>query len=84
MTFQQIVNGFPEHASHNLAKTVLDWEYVVEILRARLRMCLADQQQARPERTSSSYEGSIPQDLGASYAQNIPSEQQVPGGVCHV
>jgi hypothetical protein len=72
------------HASPNVAKTVLDWDYVIEILRIHLRMRLADQHQARPDRALPSHEGSFPQGPGASHAQIISSESQALGGDRHV
>ncbi len=82
--FQQIEDRPPVHASPNLAKKVLDWEYVIEILRIHLRVRQADQRQGRPDRTLSSPEGSFPQGPGASHVQIISSEAQAPGGDRHV
>lgn len=73
------------HASPNLAKKVLNWEYVREILRTDLRTRLVEHHQAWPERIPSFSEGSIPQGPGAPYAQIVPpSEPQAPGGHHHV
>jgi hypothetical protein len=80
----QVKDGFPIHASPNVAKKMGDWEYVREILRVHLRTRLADQHQAQSDRTTSSHEGIIPQGPGASHAQIVSSESQANGGDRHV
>jgi hypothetical protein len=74
----------PEHASHNVAKNVLDWEYTTEILRSDLHTRLRDQLQASPPRSALSHEGSCSQDPGALHVQSFPSEEAVSGGQHHV
>ncbi|HEX3641573.1 MAG TPA: hypothetical protein VHV10_09805, partial [Ktedonobacteraceae bacterium] len=74
----------PIHASHDVTKSVLDWEYTREILRAHLRACLRDQHQAQPPNPISSHEGSIPQDQGACNVAIVPSPPQATGGDSHV
>jgi hypothetical protein len=72
------------HASPNVAKKVLDWDYVIEILRTHLRTRLAAQHRARPDCPTSSREGSIPQGPGASHAQILSPQPQACGGERHV
>jgi protein-L-isoaspartate O-methyltransferase len=59
-----------EHASHNVAKTVLDWEYTREILRIHLRAL--------------SHEGSLSQDRGASHVTIATQSKEASGGHGHV
>jgi len=59
------------HASPNVTKKVLDWEYTIGILHSDLRTCLRDQLQALPPRSGQSPEGSYSQGLGAPYVQDI-------------
>ena len=84
VAFQDIEDGFPEHASHNVAKNVLDWEYTTEILRSDLRTRLRDPLHASPPSPTLSHEGSYPQGPGASYVQSIPSSTSAFGGQRHV
>src|SRR6266567_5226275 len=84
ISFKQVKNGFPVHASPNLAKNVIDWEYTIEILRSDLRAYLRDQPQALPPHSVLSHEGSCPQDPGALHVQNIPSSASASGGQHHV
>ena len=78
------------HASYNVAKKVVEFEYQEEILRSRLRAAYGDGFKGAPLRCQSSGEGAFPQDTGmcdgqATQAPSIPS-QEVPcsGGSCHV
>jgi hypothetical protein len=82
--FQEIKDRFPEYASHNLAKKVLDWEYSREILHRDLRTCLREQLQASPLHSVSPREGPCSQGPGAPYVQDSPSQPQAPGGNDHV
>jgi len=68
------------HASHNVANNVIDWEYSVEILRSDLRARQRDLLHDSPPRSLVPYEGSSPQDPGASYVQSIPSSTSASGG----
>lgn len=72
------------HASHDVTKKVLDWEYTVEILHSDLRARLRDQLHASPPRTALPHEGSIPQGPGAVYVQSIPTKAAASGGQDHV
>lgn len=83
--FQQVKHWLPIHASPNVTKGVLDWEYTRVILQSDLRTRTGDQRpQALPYSSSSSYEGSIPQGPGASHVQHTSSAQQALGGDGHV
>src|SRR5262249_58335483 len=42
-TREDVIDRLPIHASRNLAKTILEWEYSVEIERTRLLMRPAEQ-----------------------------------------
>jgi hypothetical protein len=72
------------HASHNVAKNVLDWEYTTEILRSDLHTRLRDQLQDLPPRSVLSHEGSCSQDPGALHVQSIPSSTSASGGQHYV
>ena len=80
ISFQDVKNGFPIHASHNVTKNVIDWEYTEEILRIHLRLTTGDQLQASPHSTQLSHEGFLPQGPGVSYAQVITPNPQEAGG----
>ena len=82
--FQQIENGTPIHASPNVTKNVINWEYTVEILHSDLRTRLRDQPQASPPRFVLSHEGSCLKAPGALHVQSIPSEEAASGGQSHV
>jgi hypothetical protein len=84
LAHQPIIDRTPIHASPNVAKKVLDWEYTIEILRVHLRTRTGDRLQALPHSTALSHEGSIPQGPGASHVQVVASEQQASGGEHHV
>src|SRR5262249_34370110 len=66
---QQVVDRPPIHASPNVAKTMLDWEYVTTILLADLRTLARHYPHAPSPRTAVSDEGSIAQGPGAVYVQ---------------
>ena len=72
------------HASPNVTKKVLDWEYTVEILHSDLRARLRDQLHASPPRSALPHEGPIPQGPGALYGQSIPPSVSAAGGQDHV
>ena len=84
MPFQDVKDRFPKHASPNVTKGMLDWEYTREILQSDLRARTGDQLQAPPHSPRSFHEGSIPQGPGASHVQHTSSAQQTPGGHGHV
>ncbi len=78
------------HASYNVAKKVVAFEYQEEIPRHRLRAAYGDGFKGAPLRCQVSGEGVFPQDAGtcdgqATQAPSIPS-QEVPvvGGSDHV
>src|SRR6266567_1036564 len=72
------------HAPHNVTKTVINWEYIKEILRSDLHTRLRDQLQASPPRSTLSHEGSCSQGPGALYVQSFPSSASASGGQHHV
>src|SRR6266568_8978947 len=84
ISFKQVKNGFPVHAPHNVTKTVINWEYIKEILRSDLHTRLRDQLQASPPRSTLSHEGSCSQGPGALYVQSFPSSASASGGQHHV
>jgi hypothetical protein len=84
LVFQNSGDRAPEHASPNVAKNVLDWEYTTEILRSDLHTRLRDQLQASPPRSVLFHEGSCSQGPGALHVQRIPSEEAASGGQHHV
>jgi hypothetical protein len=55
--FQQIVDRAPVHASQNVAKKILEWEYGIEIVRTRLLMRTEEQRHASSCDTVSSHQG---------------------------
>src|SRR5579862_4346501 len=65
------------HASPNVTKTVLDWEYTRDILRSDLRAYL------KASHHQLSAEGSRPQGQGGTDAQSIPPKT-TSGGEPHV
>ena len=78
------------HASYNVAKKVVEFEYQEEIPRSRLRAAYGDGFKGAPLRCQSSGEGVFPQDAGmcdgaANQVLSTPL-QEVPssGGPRHV
>ena len=55
--FEQIVDRTPIHASQNVAKKILEWEYGIEIVRTRLLMRTEEQRHASSCDTVSSHQG---------------------------
>ena len=87
---QNIGEDRTEHASYNVAKKVVEFEYQEEIPRHRLRATYGDGFKGAPLRCQTSDEGVLPLDAGmynghATQALAI-SAQEVPcsGGSCHV
>ena len=85
-----ICQDWAAHASYNVAKKVLEFEFQEEIPRHRLRAAYGDGFKGAPLRCQVSGEGVFPQDVGtcdgqATQVPSIPS-QEVPvvGGSCHV
>lgn len=74
----------PKHASPNVTKKVLDWEYTREILQSDLRTRLRGPLQTSPPRCALSHEGSRSQAPGALHVQDVPSQQHISGGDRHV
>src|SRR5262245_59080239 len=66
LAFEQIVDRTPVHASRNLAKKILEWEYSVEIERTRLLMRPAEQCPASLSDAVSSHKGACPQGAGVA------------------
>ncbi len=78
------------HASYNVAKKVIEFEYQEEIPRSRLRAAYGDGFKGAPLRCQSSSEGTFPQDAGmrdetATQAlSTLSQEDHLIGGACHV
>ena len=81
---EHMIDGFPIHASRNLAKKILEWEYGIEIERTRLLMRPAEQRHASFSDTVSSHEGTCPQGAGVSHGQAVLSASPASGGDRHV
>ena len=83
-------SGRRDHASYNVAKKVLEFEYQEEIPRYRLRATYGDGFKGAPLRCQSSGEGLFPQDAGtcdgtASQAFSALSQEgKRTGGSRHV
>src|SRR5215510_13477825 len=84
LAFQEIVDWTPIHASQNVAKRILEWEYGIEIERTRLRMYPAEQRPASSSDTVSSHEGTCPHGAGVSHGQAVLSASLASGGDRHV
>jgi hypothetical protein len=82
--FENVVDGMPKHAPHNVAKSVIDWEYTIEILRSDLRTYLRDPLQASPPCSVLSHEGACSQGPGALHVPSIPTSASASGGHRHV
>ena len=78
------------HASYNVAKKVVEFEYQEEIPRHRLRAAYGDGFKGAPLRCQVSGEGLLPQDAAtcdgtATQAlSSLPQEDNSLGGSCHV
>jgi hypothetical protein len=81
---EHMIDRLPIHASRNLAKRLLEWEYGIEIERTRLRMRPAEPRHASSSDTVSSHGGTCPQGAGVSYGQAVISASPTPGGHRHV
>jgi hypothetical protein len=79
-----MINRLPIHASRNLAKKILEWEYGIEIARTRLLMRPAEQRPASSSNTVSSHEGTCPQGAGVSYGQAVLAALPASEGHRHV
>ncbi len=84
LAFEHIEDRPPKHASPNVTKKVLDWEYTREILQSDLRTRLRGPLQTSPPRAALSHEGSRSQAPGALHVQDVPSQQHISGGDRHV
>jgi hypothetical protein len=84
LAFKQIGDRTPVHASRNLAKKILEWEYGVQIERPRLLMRPEEQRPASSADTVSSHEGTCPQGVGVSYGQAVLAASPASGGHRHV
>src|SRR5215472_16217538 len=74
-----------DHASYNVAKKVLEFEYQEEIPRSRLRAAYGDGFKGAPLRCQLSGEGLFPQDAGtcdgtATQVPSISSQENPVGG----
>ena len=78
------------HASYNVAKKVVEFEYQEEIPRHRLRAAYGDGFQGAPLRCQVSSEGAFPPDAGTCDGQAtqalaiLPQDVPCSGGSCHV
>lgn len=75
------------HASYNVAKKVVEFEYQEEIPRYRLRAAYGDGFKGAPLRCQSSGEGMFPPDAGmcdGKAPQALSQEDKRIGGSCHV
>src|SRR5262245_6984315 len=84
LAFEHIIDWAPVHASRNLAKKILEWEYGVQIERTRLLMRPEEQRPASSADTVASHEGTCPQGVGVSYGQAVLSASPAFGGHRHV
>src|SRR2546425_12281166 len=83
----QIGEDGTEHASYNVAKKVIEFEYQEEIPRSRLRAVYGDGFKGAPLRCQLSGEGTIPQDArmcDGEATQALAQEDERIGGSCHV
>jgi hypothetical protein len=79
-----VINGLPIHASRNLAKKILEWEYGIEIERTHLLRRPEEQRPASSSDPVSSHEGTCPQGAGVSHGQAVLSASLASGGDRHV
>jgi hypothetical protein len=87
LLLQQVEHRTPVHASPNVAKTLLNWEYVIEILQVDLRTSAQNHPLPLSQHAAVSHEGSSPQGLGAAHVhqgQIAPAPTPVTGGHRHV
>ena len=84
---QDIGEHWTHHASYNVAKKVVEFEYQEEIPRHRLRAAYGDGFKGAPLRCQSSGEGMFPQDAGmcdGKVPQALSQEDKRIGDSCHV
>ncbi len=85
-----ICKEWGQHASYNVAKKVVEFEYQEEIPRHRLRAAYGDGFKGAPLRCQSSGEGVFPLDAGTCDGQATQAlaisglEAPAIGGACHV
>ena len=72
------------HASYNVAKKVLEWEFKEEIPRSRLRAAYGEGFKGAPLRCDPLSEGAFSRDATARDAQACSQEAQDAGGGYHV
>ena len=72
------------HASYNVAKKVLEWEFKEEIPRSRLRAAYGEGFKGAPLRCDPLSEGAFSRDETARDAQACSQEVQAAGGGHHV
>jgi hypothetical protein len=73
-----------EHASYNVAKKVLEWEFKEEIPRSRLRAGYGEGFKGAPLRCDPPSEGAFSRDATVRDAQACSPEAQAAGGRRHV
>ena len=76
--------GRSDHASYNVAKKVLEWEFKEEIPRSRLRAAYGEGFKGAPLRCDRPSEGAFSRDATARDAQACSQAAQVSGGQHHV
>src|SRR5262245_36758416 len=81
---EHMIDRLPIHASQDIAKKILEWEYGIEIERTRLLMNSEEQRPASSSDTVSSHEGTCPQGAGVSHGQAVLSASLASGGDRHV
>jgi hypothetical protein len=73
-----------DHASYNVAKKVLEWEFKEEIPRSRLRAAYGEGFKGAPLRGDPLSEGAFSRDVTARDAHACSQEAQAAGGRHHV
>ena len=81
---QHMVDRFPVYSSQDIAKTILEWEYGIEIERTRLLMHAEEPLHAASSDTISSHRGTCPQGAGVSHGQDVIPASTASGGHLHV
>ena len=84
LAFEQIVDRTPVHASRNLAKRILEWEYGIEIARPHLLLRTEEQRHTASDDPVSSHEGTCSPGAGVSYGQAVLAASPASGGHRHV
>ncbi len=82
--FERRTPGRDRHASYNVAKKVLEWEFKEEIPRSRLRANYGEGFKGAPLRCNPASEGAFSRDEAIRDAQVCSQEAQAAGGRRHV